>query len=127
MKQLLLLVVTVLIGIGIYSLSSNSELSFSEVEKVPRDVQENVDPGHMLQQIYKKDRSYVIFHSAGAVHHKLEVAGDEVNIMLTVSDEENEAEVRQHSYKLQMGAEHEKIAVFLNGELIPFDEVVVGL
>ena len=123
-KRLLLAAVTLLICIGVYHL--NDRASFKKVHVLPYDVQVNVDTDLRLQQIYRNNYSFVMFHSPGIVEHELEVEGDMVKMLLSVSDQGINNEVQQYSYKLKTSKEHEKIAVFLDGQLIPFDNVVVG-
>lgn len=125
MKKLLLLAsVTLMIGTGVYNL--NDRTSFKKVHMLPYDVQVNVDTDLRLQQIHRNNYSFVVFHTPGIVEHELEVEGDMVKMLLSVSDQGINNEVQQYSYKLKTSKEHEEIAVFLDGQLIPFDNVVVG-
>ncbi|RLJ91234.1 hypothetical protein [Planococcus citreus] len=123
-KMLLLAAVTLVISIGIYEF--NDRASFKKVHILPYDVQINVDTDLRLQQIYRNNYSFIVFHSPGIVEHDLKVEGDMVKMLLNVSDEGAHNELQQYSYKLETGEEHDKIAVFLDGQLIPFDNVVAG-
>lgn len=123
MKKWFLLAVAVLIGIGIYGITA-SALSFEAVERVPRAVEERIDPDHALQQIYRGSQSYIIFKTSGIVKHELEVDGEFVKMLLTVTQEGGD--MKQHAYKLKTGDGDYKIAVYINGELVPFDVVSAG-
>lgn len=123
-KMLLLAAVTLVISIGIYEF--NDRTSFKKVHILPYDVQLNVDTDLRLQQIYRKNYSFVVFHSPGIVEHELQVEGDMVKMLLSVSDEGAHDEIQQYSYKLKTDEDRDKIAVFLDGRLIPFDNVVAG-
>lgn len=123
-KMLLLAAVTLVISIGIYEF--NDRTSFKKVHMLPYDVQVNVDTDLRLQQIYRNNYSFIVFHSAGIVEHDLQVEGDMVKMLLSVSDEGAHNKLQQYSYKLKTGEDHDKIAVFLDGQLIPFDNVVAG-
>lgn|GEM_PF-4183694 len=125
MKKLLILAaVTILVCISVYHL--NDRTSFKKVHVLPYDVQVNVDTDLRLQQIYRNNYSFVVFQSPGIVEHELQVEGDMVKMLLSVSDERTSNEIQQYSYKLKTSKEHEIIAVFLDGQLIPFDNVVAG-
>ncbi|MGM0896473.1 MAG: hypothetical protein ACQEV0_01160 [Bacillota bacterium] len=125
MKKLLFLsAAALMISIGVYNL--NDEASFKKLNTLPYSVQENINPELRLQQIYRKDHSFIVFHSSGIVEHKLQVEGNMVKMLLSISDQETSNDIQQYSYKLKTGEEHEKIAVFVDGQLIPFDEVVAG-
>ncbi|WP_271853309.1 hypothetical protein [Planococcus maritimus] len=123
-KRFLWAAMILIIGIGIYNL--NDRTSFKKVHTLPYDVQKNVDADLKLQQIYRKDYSFVVFHSSGMVEHEMQVEGSMVKMLLSVSEEKVDNELQQYSYKLKTGEEHDTIAVFLDGQLIPFDNVVVG-
>ncbi len=123
-KRLLWAAMILIIGIGIYNL--NDRASFKKVHTLSYDVQKNVDADLRLQQIYRKDYSYIVFHSHGMVEHGMQVEGSTVKMLLNVSEEKAEHEIQQYSYKLKTSEEHDTIAVFLDGQLIPFDNVVVG-
>lgn len=125
MKRMLLLAAVILvISFGIYEF--NDRTSFKKVHILPYDVQVNVHTDLRLQQIYRNNYSFIVFHSPGIVEHELQVEGDMVKMLLNVSDEGAHDEIQQYSYKLKTGEEHHKIAVFLDGQLIPFDNVVAG-
>ena len=123
-KRLVLAAMILMMVIGIYSL--NDRTSFKKVQLLPYDVQKNVDADLRLQQIYRNDYSYIVFHSSGTVEHKMQVEGSMVKMLLSASEEKADYEIQQYSYKLKTNEEHDTIAVFLDGQLIPFDNVVVG-
>ena len=123
-KRLVLAAMILMMVIGIYSL--NDRTSFKKVQLLPYDVQKNVDADLRLQQIYRNDYSYIVFHSSGTVEHKMQVEGSMVKMVLSASEEKADHEIQQYSYKLKTSEEHDTIAVFLDGQLIPFDNVVVG-
>ncbi|MEZ0481596.1 hypothetical protein [Planococcus sp. SSTMD024] len=123
-KMLFLAAAALVISIGIYDLTDGP--SFKKVHMLPYSVQENVNPEHKLQQIYRNNYSFIVFHSPGIIEHEMQVEGDMVKMLLSVSNEETNDEIQQYSYKLKTGKEHDKIAVFLNDQLTPFDNVVAG-
>lgn len=123
-KRLVLAAMILMMVIGIYSL--NDRTSFKKVQILPYDVQKNVDADLRLQQIYRNDYSYIVFHSSGTVEYKMQVEGSMVKMLLSASEEKSDHEIQQYSYKLKTSEEHDTIAVFLDGQLIPFDKVVVG-
>lgn len=93
MKKLLLLAaVTLMVGIGVYNL--NDRASFKKVHILPYDVQVNVDTDLRLQQIYRNNYSFIVFHSPGIVEHELQVEGDMVKMLLNVSDEGAREEIQ---------------------------------
>ncbi|WP_416147985.1 peptidylprolyl isomerase [Salipaludibacillus sp. HK11] len=105
----------------ILSACNSSKLSFSEIENVPNNVQDKVDSNLKLQSITDGGKGkYIVFHSIGDVETDLETQGDTVKIKFNVTNLQDDV-VKQNTYYLTTGAEHDVIDVLVNGESIPFD------
>lgn len=122
MKKILLIL---LLGISILTACNPSTLSFSEIENVPKNVQDKVDPNLKLQSITDAGKGYyIVFHSSGDVEADLETQGDTKTIKFNVTERQNGV-VKQNTYYLTTEREHDAIDVQVNGESIPFDNVTV--
>lgn len=122
LKRVLVLVFLVIL---ILSACSSSKVSFSEIENVPDNVQEKVDSSLKLQSITDGGKGYyIVFHSSGDVESDLETKEDTVIIKFNETNLEEEI-VKQYTFYLTTGSEHDVIDVHLNGESIPFDNVTI--
>jgi hypothetical protein len=102
---------------------NSSTLSFSEIENVPKKVQERIDSNLTLQLVNDGEKgSYIIFHSSGDVETDLETQGDTVTIKFNETSIE-EVVVQQNTFYLTTDSEHDVIEVIVNGEAMPFDNV----
>ncbi|BDH62839.1 hypothetical protein MTP04_29690 [Lysinibacillus sp. PLM2] len=111
--------------IAILSACNSSVLSFTEIKNVPENVQENVDSNLRLQSITNGGKGYyIVFHSSGDVETNLETQGDTLIIKLNETNSHDET-IKQNTYYLTTDPQHEAIDVQVNGESIPFDNVVV--
>jgi len=122
MKKIFLLLVLI---VSILSACNSSTLSFSEIEIVPTNVQDKVDPNLRLQSVTDGGKGYyIIFHSSGNVETDLEAIEDTVTIKFNVTNLQNEV-VKQKTYYLTTDPKHDYIDVQVNGESIPFDNMTV--
>lgn len=98
-------------------------LGLEEVEKIPNQVNENIDHDASLQ-LHNDDehRYYVIFQSGFEVNAMVEKQNDTVIVKFDESNERGEEEKR-HVYLLTTDQETEAIEVFVNGESTAFDVV----
>lgn len=78
----------------------------------------------VMQLIYVDEQRYIVFDAAGEVSVELEEDGDTVMVHFNVEDADDQKKER-HVYEVTMEPEHEAIAVYINGELVPFDFVIV--
>lgn len=108
---------------------SSSELSITEVQKIPPKVQESInfmDTDYTLQIVNdtKSDVKYIIFQSAGTVTAELEERENILDIKLDTENEEN-SELKQYVYKLTRGdAQYDSINVKINGQDTPIDNSI---
>lgn len=125
MKGLKKIFVLVFLVILILSACNSSKLSFSEIEKVPNNVQNEVDSNLRLQSITDGVKGkYIVFHSSGDVEAHLETQGDNVTIKFNVTKLQDNA-VKQNTYYLTTGPDTKVIDVLVNGESIPFDRATL--
>ena len=119
-KTMLVILATVLLAA---CNSDDSILSFSEIETVPDNLNQLIDPHEPLQLVYEGEQiAYVVYQSAGDLITEVEEQGDTLNILLTKADGST-IPTEQHVYKLTLDDHHEVIEVFVNGKSIPFDRV----
>lgn len=100
---------------------SSSELSITEVQKIPTKVQEIIDTDYTLQLINdsKSDVKYIIFQSAGTVTAEIKERGNILDIKLETENEEH-SELKQYVYKITRGdAQYDSINVKINGQDTP--------
>ncbi|MER2029970.1 MAG: peptidylprolyl isomerase [Solibacillus sp.] len=108
---------------------SSSELSITEVQKIPPKVQESInfmDTDYTLQIVNdtKSDVKYIIFQSAGTVTAELEERENILDIKLDTENEEN-SELKQYVYKLTRGdAQYDSINIKINGQDTPIDNSI---
>ena len=103
--------------------SDDSILSFSEIENVPDNLNQLIDPHEPLQLIYEDEQiAYVIYQSAGDPLADIEEQEDTLNIFLNEADGSS-IPTKQHVYKLTLDDHHEVIDVFINGKSTAFDRV----
>lgn len=121
MKKILLFT---LISILLSACSLNdSKLSFSEIKRVPDNVQAKIEPNSTLQLLNEKEEvSYLVYQTKGTVATDLEVQKETVQIKLDVSNNDSD-EVKQHVYKLTLDPNYEVIDVFINGKSTSFDKI----
>ncbi|MGG4268110.1 peptidylprolyl isomerase [Peribacillus simplex] len=106
--------------------ANHSTLSISELEVVPEEVQDAIDPESTLQLIDEgKKTAYVVYQSKGEVNTDLEEQGDTLKIKLNVTKEDDNVIV-QRVYKLTLDDKNKTLYVLINGESTPFD-VVTGI
>ncbi|MEK5184817.1 peptidylprolyl isomerase [Solibacillus sp. FSL W7-1324] len=123
MKKLisLLFITTILLAA-----CNSSELSITEVQKIPPKVQESIDfmdTDDTLQLVNdsKSDVKYIVFQSAGTVTAELEERENILDIKLDTENETN-SELKQHVYKVTRGdAQYDSINVKINGQDTPID------
>ncbi|MGE6369368.1 peptidylprolyl isomerase [Planococcus kocurii] len=121
MKKILLLI---LVSVLLSACDSNdSELSFSEIETVPDNIQALIEPTSTLQLISEGESvAYIVYQTKGTVATDLEAQEDTVNVKLDVSNSDNN-DIKQHVYKLTLEPNHEIIDVYINGESTSFDNI----
>ena len=102
---------------------NSSELSISEIQTVPNNVQDKIDFDYTLQLITDgENMAYIIFHSKGTVTTDLETKGDTLIVKLDSTNKDNN-ELKQYVYKLTLDPKHNTIDVLVNGKSTPFDNV----
>ena len=122
MKKILL---SLFLIISILTSCNTSELSFSEIENVPNDVQEKVDPNLTLQSINDKGKGYyIVYNNSGEVEAKLETEGDTLIINFDVTNVEGD-NVKQNTFYLTTAPEQKVLDVHVNGTSIPFDNMTI--
>jgi len=118
--------VLLILLIVVLSACNSTTLSFSKIETVPHHVQENVDSDSKLQSINVDGKGYyIVFHSSGEVEGEVETQEETVTIKFNETNVQD-ADVKQYTYYLTTGPEHDFIDVLLNGKPIPFDNATVG-
>ncbi|MGM9920428.1 MAG: hypothetical protein ACI33O_04225 [Bhargavaea sp.] len=116
-------IVGALIAAGLLSACSDPEVtSFSELNQMPGDVWEQVDPDLTLQLLSSKTKSYIVFQSEQAVAADYEIEDKTVIIRLEESGETKDV-VDTHVYELKTDAKQDTIEVRVNGKQKPFDNV----
>ncbi len=83
---------------------NSSELSITEIQSIPNEVQDRINNDYTLQLINDSEKgdAYIIFQSSGTVTAELEVIENILNIKLDSANEENN-ELKQYAYKLTRG------------------------
>lgn len=102
---------------------SSSQLSITEIQSIPSQVQERILTDTTLQLVNDSDKgnAYVIFQSSGTVTAQLEVKENVLHIKLD-SEEEKNSELQQHVYKITRGdAQYDTVNVIVNGRETYFD------
>lgn len=116
--------VSVFVVMLILSACNSSELSFSEIENVPQNFEEHIDPDLKIQLINDGTKgSYIIYYSKGDIEAALDPQDNIANIII---DELNsQDEVKQNVYYLTTDSKIDSINVLVNGEEMSFDSVTV--
>ena len=103
----------------------SSTLSISEVKEVPNNVQEMINPNHTLQLVNEDEDAYfIVFQSKGTYTIDLETEDNKVLVKLDEVNQQDDI-LKQHVYKLTLAPEHDTIGVYINGNHIPFDNVIL--
>jgi len=114
---------SVFLAAAILSACQSSTLSFSEIENVPRQVEDSIDPNYALQLINNgKKGSYIIFNTSGEIESSVEAQQDTVTIKLDVSDKQNDNS-KSNVFLLTTEPEQDVLLVQVNGEIMPFDNI----
>lgn len=114
---------SVFLAAAILSACQSSTLSFSEIENVPRQVEDSIDPNYVLQLINNgKKGSYIIFNTSGEIESSVEAQQDTVTIKLDVSDKQNDNS-KSNVFLLTTEPEQDVLLVQVNGEIMPFDNI----
>ena len=121
MKKMMLVVLATFLLVACNS--DDSILSFSEVETVPENLNQLINPHEPLQLIYEGEQTaYVIYQSAGDPLTDIEEQDDTLKILISEADGSS-IPAKQHVYKLTLDDHHEVIGVFINGKSTAFDRV----
>ena len=101
--------------------------ALEKVTKVPKDIQETINPEYRLQSVQSDETgSYIIFQSTGDVEADIQIDGKDVRIQF---EETNTRDARlgmtQYTYYLYLEGEDNRLSVYVNGESIPFDSIVL--
>lgn len=105
----------------------NSELAITELNSVPKRLNEILGilgSDEYVQMINdsKKDISYLVINTGGTVTVRVESKEDTMVIHIDEVENDNEYKM-QHLFKLTRDRDYERIALYKNGESIPFDTV----
>lgn len=121
MKKVIILVLAIIILTG----CNTATLSFSEVENLPKNVQDHVDANLKLQSITDEPKAYyIVFHSHKKVEADLESVGKTVTVKFNETGEEQET-LEQYTFYLTTDEEHDTIDVLINGESTAFDNMTI--
>lgn len=102
-----------------------SQEGFSEIENLPNNVQEIVDPEMRLQAITDDGKGYyIVFHSSGEVETEVEIQEDTMLIKLNESNLQDD-NTKQHTYYLSTAPEFEVMEVYVNGFSTHFDSITL--
>lgn len=102
---------------------NSSEISISEIQNIPNNVQDKINSNYTLQLINDgENMAYTIFHSKGTVTTDLETKDDTLIVKLDSTNKDND-ELKQYVYKLTLDPEHNTIEVLVNGQSTPFDNI----
>ena len=105
------------------SACNSSTLSFSEIEHVPKKVNESIDPKFELQLINNgSNGSYIIFNSSGEIESAVEAKEETVTIHLDVTEIQGN-NVITHVYYLTTEPDQDVLTVLVNEETKPFTNV----
>lgn len=114
-----------LFAILILSACNSSELSFSEVENIPPDIEKHIDSDLKLQSINEGKRGYyIIFHSNGEIEADLDPQGNIVNIIFNELNPQDQ-DIKVNVYYLMTDSTHDTINVLVNGEEMSVDEATI--
>jgi hypothetical protein len=126
MKRLVglaILMLSILNACNASSSDDSSTLSFSEIENVPHNVQNKIDPNFKLQLMDEGEKgSYIVFQSSGEIETDVEAIGDTVTIKFSTSGLQGDT-VEQKVYYLTRDSGQDVIHVLVDGEPTPFDNV----
>ncbi len=114
---------TLLFSVLLLAACNSSELSISEIEVIPTNLQYKIDTDSTLQMINENEKTfYVVYQSKGSVTSDLETIDDTLIIKLEHELEKNN-EAKQYVYKLTIDSNHKAVEVHIDGERVPFDNV----
>ena len=102
---------------------NSSELSITEIQSIPIEVQDRINTDYTLQLINdsEKGEAYIIFQSSGTVAAQVEVRENILDIKLDSANQENN-ELKQYVYKITRGdSEYDTVNVIVNGQVTYFD------
>lgn len=113
-----------LITFTLLGCQSDTALSIKELERVDPEVEQIIRIEEGVRLVYAKERAYLVFYSADDVSVDLEEDGDTIIVHLDVEETDGQ-EMKRHVYAVSMEPEHDTVEVHMNGELGPFDDVIV--
>lgn len=98
-----------------------SQFSISELEVVPKKVQERIDEYAKLQILNTKGNVfYIVYSSTANVEADLELNGTTLIVKLDEQEEQNTE--RKHVFKVTKDSTKvEYLEAYINGEFVPFD------
>lgn len=102
----------------------SDDSGLTEIQNIPDQVQEHIDPTLQLQSINEEDGMYIVFHASGDVLAKLDKQEDTVILKINVNGNEK-GTVKQHVYYVTTGTDHGTIDVLVDGKSKAFDSVTV--
>lgn len=98
-----------------------------KVTKVPKGIQEHVNPKYRLQSIWSDEGgSYIIFQSTGDVEADIQIDGKDVRIQFEETNTKDASfGIQQYTYYLYLESEDNILDVYVNDESIPFNMLVL--
>lgn len=107
------------------SACSQQEISFSEVDKVPKEISEAIDSEAPLQVINRSGKVYyIVFHSQEEVEANLETVDTTALVKLDEVDSLDDG-VRQYVYSLKTDQYHDTIDIKVNGESMSYPMIII--
>ena len=110
--------------IALFALTAcqSEKLNLTEVNDVPKAVQEHINPDVKLQAIHDDEGTYIVFNSGGNVKAKLDTEEDVAIVKFDVKSSKD-SPVKQYIYYLTTGENHGAIDIHVDGKSTSFDEV----
>lgn len=123
MKKLALLLLGTLL---VLAACGSQEASIEELDKVPRQVEENLDRNEWLQAIQTSDTKsyYLVFRSDRAVDAAIEVKNSKANVKLNETGNAGSSN-GWHVFKVKRSGREDTVEYLINGQSVPISIVII--
>ncbi|MET3574475.1 hypothetical protein ACFFIY_13395 [Bhargavaea ullalensis] len=101
--------------------------SIEELEKMPKKVEEYMDPNELLQviQVGDSDSYYLVLRSDRAVDSAIEMKNSKANVKLNETGSAGSSS-GWHVFKVKRSGGEDTVEYFLNGQSVPISMVIIN-
>lgn len=127
MKVKRLAAILILLGLMVLTACGPQEASIKELDKVPRKVEEHLDPNELLQVIQTSNKKsyFLVLRSDREVDAAIEVKNSKTNVKLNETGNAGSSN-GWHVFKVKRSGREDTVEYFLNGQSTPIIMIITN-